>query len=160
MLSAPKVLIQSKLRLSGELEQRLMDHCVKRRTSIRTEMGFLDGVATAGLGVQGGATMWRGSTYTGFARIRAEAHAMYENDFSFRALPGNAKRFSTLFQHFNESVNVPKRAINVYKARACEALVNTSPFTGFMPEGQDDDADARTNAEIAPTKQPGHGSSS
>lgn len=124
-----------------------MEHCVKRRTSIRTELGFLDGVATAGLGVQGGATMWRGSTYTGFARIRAEAHAMYENDFSFRALPGNAKRFSTLFQHFNESVNVPKRAINVYKARACEALVNTSPFTGFMPEGQDDNADAIKLAE-------------
>lgn len=124
-----------------------MDHCLKRRTSIRVEMGFLDGVATSGLGVQGGATMWRGSSYTGWARIRAENYSMYENDFSFRALPGNARRFSTLFQHFNESVNVPKRAINVYKARACEALVNTSPFTGFMPEGQDDDADAIKLAE-------------
>ena len=58
--------------------------------------------------------MWRGSSYTGWARIRAENYSMYENDFSFRALLVTPSILNP-FQHFNESVNVPKRAINVYK---------------------------------------------
>lgn len=123
-----------------------MEHCRKRRESIRTEMGFLN-ASGGGYGNGGTHYNFQGRFYTGWALKRAEAHAQYEGDFEWRRFPGNAKRFSTLFQHFNESINVPKRAINVYKARACEALVNTSPFTGFMPEGQDDDSDAIKMAE-------------
>lgn len=124
-----------------------MQHCMRRRISIRYEMGFMDPVASSGVNNVGSYTSWRGLACTGWALKRQEAWSAYENDFSFRTMAGNSKRFGTIFQHFNESVNVPKRAVNVYKARAAEALVNTSPFTGFMPEGQDDDSDAIKLAE-------------
>lgn len=139
-----RVLLKSKLRLSEQQETELLLHCMKRRVAIRQEMGFMDG----GNGPGYGSPMYNfaGRCYTGWALKRAEASSQYENDFEFRRFAGN-KRFNTLFRHFNESVNVPKRAINVYKARAAEALVNTSPFTGFMPEGQDDDSDAIKLAE-------------
>ncbi len=134
----PKVLLKSKLTLTLAQENRLIEHCLKRRDAIRTEQGFLSATAVSGLGVMAQSTLWRGNAYTGWAQIRAEAYAQYECDFSHRSMPGNARRFSTLYQNFNNSVNAPKRAVNVYKARACEHLVNTSPFTGFMPEGEDD----------------------
>lgn len=142
-----KVLLRSALRLNGEQEQRLLEHCMRRRLSVRTEMGFMDSLASSGINGVGTTTGWRGLSCTGWALKRQEAYASYENDFTFRNMPGNQKRFGTIFAYFNESVNVPKRAVNVYKARACEALVNTSPFTGFMPEGQDDDSDAIKLAE-------------
>lgn len=144
----PQVLLKSKLRLTRAQEKRLMEHCMQRRTGIRTEMGFNDSTATAGIGYVGQTTVsWRGMALTGWALKRWEAHQMYENDFSFRALQTNTGRFGTLYKIFNTSMNVPQRAVNVYKARACEALVNTSPFCGFMPEGQDDDATPIKNGE-------------
>jgi len=92
-------------------------------------------------------TIWRGMAATGWALKRQEAYAMYENDFTFRAMAANTARFGTIFRIFNTSLNVPQRAVNVYKARAAESLVNTSPFTGFMPEGDDDNAAAIKLAE-------------
>lgn len=145
---SPQVLFQGKLKLKRARELALMDYAVKRRGSIRQAMGFLNGVAASNLGVQGTSTYWTGNTYTGFARIRYEANCQFENDFLFRTNAANTARFSALHRMgFNLSVNVPARAVNVYKARACEALVNTSPFTGFMPEGKDDNADAIKLAE-------------
>lgn len=137
-----KVLYASKLKLSGEREDRLMTFCKNRRMGIREEMGFLDGIAaSSGLGYQAETcASWRGMALTGWARIRFEAHRSYENDLSFRASPENAVRFGTLYQLFNCSMNIPQRAVNVYKARACEALVNTEPFTGLLPEGENDDS--------------------
>lgn len=142
-----RVLLRSKLRLTGVQEEALLTHCMKRRVSIRQEMGFMEMVGGGVNYNQAQFYSFAGRSYTGWALKRAEAHSSYENDFSFRQFSGNNKRFSNLFQYFNESVNVPKRAVNVFKARASEALVNTSPFTGFMPEGQDDDSDAIKLAE-------------
>lgn len=113
-------------------------------------MGFLNAVPSSGLGVQPGVQpYWSGGVYTGWARIRYEAYSSYENDFLFRTRADASGKFSKIHQKtdFNLSVNVPARAVNVYKARACESLVNTSPFTGFMPEGKDDDAEAIKLAE-------------
>lgn len=133
-----KVLLKGKLRLSAEREQLLLEHAMRRRAGIREEMGFASMQAASGLGIQRQSSGLRGASFSGWAQLRYEHHLQYENSFEFRRFPGNAKRFSTIFQHFNESVNVPRRAIGVYKARACEALVNTFPFLGMMPEGPDD----------------------
>lgn len=149
-VSGPKVLFRGKLKLTAQAEARLIEHAIKRRQSIRTNQGFMNSVAAAGMGVQPGVnTYWSGNVCTGWARIRQEAYASYENDFTFRTLATKSGRFSNIHKsaQFNLSVNVPARAVNVYKARACEALVNTSPFTGFMPEGKDDNADAIKLAE-------------
>lgn len=147
MADKPRVLLRSKLKLNRVLEDRLMAHVMKRRSGVRMECGWMDSIATTGLGVYGTQMYWRGMAATGWARKRQEAYAQYENDFTFRTLPGNARRFSSIFKIFNTSQNLPARAVNVYKARACEALFNTDPFSGFMPKGQHDDADAIKLAE-------------
>lgn len=148
MAISPRVLFKSKLKLTGEQELRLMTHCMDRRTGIRTECGFLNSTSSSGLGVVGvNNSMWSGAALDGFARKRFEAYSMYENDFAFRALAANSNRYGTLYKIFNCSLNIPQRAINVYKAKACEALFNTSPFTGFMPEGDDDPGDVVKLAE-------------
>lgn len=141
------VLLPGKLKLKRAEETRLMEHCIKRRTGVRTEMGWMSNTAVSGMGVTGGDTIWRGSSCTGWALIRQEASAMYENDMSFRAFPSNSRRYSKLFRYFNTTMNIPKRAIEVFKARACESLVNTDPFMGLMPKGDNDNPEAIKAAE-------------
>lgn len=121
MSNRPKVLMQTGLKLSGEREEAMMDWLKKQRERIRKQMGWdVDNKPSEDTWVE----------------KRSMAWAEYENDFTHRR---NAKRYGPLYRHFNSSVNVPKRAIRVFKAQACEDLLNSDPFCGFLPEGEEDE---------------------
>jgi hypothetical protein len=119
---SPRVVLKStKLRLTYEQELALMDHVQKRFTDIRVEMGWISDLQ-----------------YDGFLEERRQAWAEYQNDFSHRK---NYQKYGDLYQTFNDaSFNIPKRAARVYAARAREALLNSQPFAGIMPEGPEDAA--------------------
>ena len=141
----PRVLIRGKLRLDWETENDLMRYCIQMRGNIRTEMGYNNQVAySMGRGLYSYGTNHGQSSVSGWALKRREAHLQYENDFTHRL---NTKRFSSIFKLFNESLNVPKRAVNIFTARTCENLLNTDPFLSLTPEGTEDDADAIKSAE-------------
>lgn len=142
----PEVLIQSKLKLDVQTERELMQWAVLQRGNIRTQMGYNDavGASAAGRGIYAYGTSHVQSSLTGWALIRREDHAQFENDFSHRT---NSKRFSSIFRLFNESLNVPKRAVNIFTARTCENLLNTDPFLSLTPEGTEDDSDSVKAAE-------------
>ncbi|MEI6870888.1 MAG: hypothetical protein WCL08_01265, partial [Verrucomicrobiota bacterium] len=125
----PRVLMQGKLKLTRELEDRLMQHIMERRNGILDEMGWVA----------------KGQYKSGsFLGKRDQYQREYANDFLHRQMH---KGYGRLYQYFNTSMNVPKRAIRVYKARAAENLVDTEPFTGFMPEGEEDEGDSIKAAE-------------
>ncbi len=118
-MSPRAVLRSTKLRLTYEQELALMEHVQKRFTDIRMEMGWINDLQ-----------------YDGFLEERRQAWAEYQNDFSHRK---NYQKYGDLYQTFNDaSFNIPKRAIRVYQARAREALLNSQPFAGIMPEGPED----------------------
>ena len=135
----PRVLFSGKLKMTAERENDLMQYAVNRRNAIRMEMGWEAGSSNAGRGVYSYGATHTESIASGWALKRREAWAQYENDFSHRL---NHRRFGTLYKLFNESINVPKRCIDVWSARARENLVATNPFVTLLPEGRDDDADA------------------
>lgn len=98
-----------------------MDHVQKRFKDIRTEMGYVSE-----------------DVFDGWLEERRQAWAEYDNDFEHRK---NVAKYGPLYRTFNDcSLNIPKRAIRVYKARACESLLNTGsqPFAGLLPEGEED----------------------
>lgn len=125
-MSQTKVIIKGKLKLNVEQENRLMLHLQTRRKEVRDEMGYVD------IGV-----------YSGWLQKRRDAWAEYENDFLHR----ETGRYGDLYRLYNSSVNVPKRAIRMFKATACDNLLNTDPFIGMQPEGPEDQSDTIDDVE-------------
>lgn len=114
-------LIQTSLKLTPEVLNNMAEWLCKRHDGVRTEMGFgADGKACG----------------NSWLRKREEAWAEYENDFAHRTAH---PKYGQLYSVFNNSMNVPKRAVRVYKAKACEGILNSDPFAGFMPEGKEDE---------------------
>lgn len=122
MSTSPRVILTpNKLRLTRAQEDRLMDHVKKRFDDIREEMGWLsDNEYDEG----------------SFLEKRRQAWAEYYNDFEHRR---NVAKYGPLYRSYNDcSFNIPKRAARVYSARAREALLNSEPFAGLLPEGEED----------------------
>lgn len=121
---ATKAVIASRtLRLNEVQESGLMQRVIKRHGDTKTEMGFLQEKA-----------------YDGWMEERRQYRAEYANDFSHRKDPRNFAKYGPLYQSYNDSsVNLPKRAIRVYSARAREGMLNSQPLVGLMPEGEEDE---------------------
>lgn len=83
--------------------------------------------------------------YTGWMLTRKEAWAEFESDFAHRAVAG--AKYSSLYRHFNFSLNVPKRSVMVFHAKACNQLINPDPIATMIPEGTEDDSDGLTQAD-------------
>jgi hypothetical protein len=113
-----RVVIQGSLALDREQEDNLMLQVVQQLKDTKTEMGWVDK-----------------NSYSGHLEKRSIAWAEYNNDFKHRE---NGSKYGPLYKLFNNSLNIPKRAVRVFRARACEVLVNTEPFAGMTPEGIED----------------------
>jgi hypothetical protein len=120
MSQNPRVILKpNKLRLSRAQEDKLMEHVKKRFDEIRVEMGWIND-----------------KEFDGWLEERYIAREEYENRFEHRK---NAAKYGPLYRTFNDcSFNIPKRAVRVYKARASESLLNSQPFVGLLPEGEED----------------------
>ena len=115
-----RTVLQGSLRLTRLQEDKLMLAVRELFDHTRKEMGWIDK-----------------NSYDdeSFLEKRQRAWAEYENDFRHRE---NGQRYGPLYKLFNNSLNIPKRAVRVFKARACEQLVNTEPFVSMAPEGVED----------------------
>jgi len=83
-------------------------------------------------------------SFNTFLAIRKQAWAEFENDFEHRR---NDSRYSALYREFNTTLNIPKRAILVAHAKACNQLVNSDPFVSLLAEGEEDESDGLTLAD-------------
>lgn len=117
----PRVIFPpNRLKLTREQEDVLMDHVKKRHDDTWKEMGKI--------GEQ---------QYTGWLEKRQQAWAEYVNDFQHRK---SMAKYGPLYSTFNDcSLNVPKRAINTYKARAADSLLGPREFASLIPEGSEDE---------------------
>ena len=122
-----RVVVKSDLKLTPAQEERMLLHLQARHNAVRNAQGWQE------LG-----------NFTGWLAKRKQAQAEYNNDFAHRA---NEKRYGTLYKIYNNSVNVPKRAIRVFKARCCDNLINSDPFAALFPEGIEDAAEEIRYAE-------------
>ena len=113
-----RVVIQGNLVLNRAREDFVMDQVMRQFENTRKEMGYIS----------------KGQ-YQGHMLKRKEAWSEYENDFEHRK---NKAKYGPLYTLFNNSVNIPKRAVRVFKARACEQLLNSEPFAGMTPSGIED----------------------
>lgn len=109
---------RGKLRLTRSQEQRLMTEFQDRHKAALDAMGFV---------IE--------AQYDGWLGIRKEAWSSYYNDFTYRQ---NTARYAALFRLWNSSVNIPKRAARLFKAKAADAIFGIEPFVGLEPEGDED----------------------
>lgn len=127
MSESTRAIITGKLKLTREQENRLLQCAINRRQTCLTEMGWISSITAPSRSSQ---------PYDGWLDIRHIAWSSYGNDFSYRQ---NTAKFGALFRLFNSSVNVPKRAVRMFKARAADAILNTDPWIGMKAEGEEDE---------------------
>lgn len=96
---------------------RLMETLPKRLEALKVDMGWS-----------------RNGAYQNWMEKRDQAQKEYENDFRHRE---NANRYSALYRICNNSINIPKRCIQISVAKTNEQLLNSSPWVEVNPKGPD-----------------------